>query len=179
LSGYNFCSLHFIFLTSFFKNIFMVRVIVLAFIGVSFLCGNTAAQRVNTDSLKLISKISDDQLKLGKLQNTVGQKTQHKTDDSLVAQESADKNSTAASRLSNDPQNKQSAKEADNAAGTAKSNSKKARKAAADLDKVHKEIADLQGKIASEQAQLSRFTGTTNMPAVQTTTVQQDTTQRR
>jgi lipopolysaccharide export LptBFGC system permease protein LptF len=156
----------------------MVRVIFLACIGVSFFCFSTTAQKVNLDSLKLISKISDDQLKLGKLQNTVDQKTQHKTDDSLVAQESADKNSTAASRLSNDPQNKQSAKEADNAAGTAKSNSKKARKAATDLDKLHKEIADLQGKIASEQAQLSRYTGNTTMPAVQTT-VQQDTTQRR
>jgi hypothetical protein len=81
--------------------------------------------------------------------------------------------------LSNDPQNKKDASQADNAAGTAKSNARKARKAAAQLDKVHKNIADLQGKIASEQAQLSRYTGTTNMPSAQTVTTKQDSTQHQ
>jgi cell division protein FtsL len=157
----------------------MLRVIFLASIGLLFICVKTSAQKVNTDSLKLISKISEDQLKLGKLQNTVDQKTQNKKDDSLVAQQSADKNATAATRLSNDPQNKTDARQADNAAGSAKSNARKARKANDQLAKVHKNIADLQGKIASEQAQLSRYTGTTNIPSVQVVPAKHDSTQHQ
>lgn len=79
--------------------------------------------------------------------------------------------------MSNDPQNKKEASQADNAAGTAKSNSKKARKAAAQLEKVNKDIADLQAKIASEKAQLSKYTGVVNIASVQNAKVQQDSTQ--
>jgi hypothetical protein len=46
--------------------------------GVLYLCVNVSAQKINTDSLKLIAKISEDQLKLGKLQNMVEQKTRNK-----------------------------------------------------------------------------------------------------
>ena len=148
-----------------------------------FLCVKTSAQRVNTDSLKLISKIGEDQLKLGKLQNTVGQKTRDKEDDSLAAQQSADKNATAAARLSNDPQNKKIARQADNSAGDAKANARKARKANSQLDKVNKEIADLQGKIAQEKAELCRYTGVTNgvtnVTVASTAPAQQDSTHQR
>ncbi len=155
----------------------MLRVILLASIGVLFFGINTSAQKVNTDSLKLISKISEDQLKLGKLQNTVDQKTKNKEDGATAAQESADKNATAANRLSNDPQNKKDASQANSTAGTAKSNARKARKAAAQLDDVHKNIAELQGKIANELAQLSRYTGSINMPSTQPLPTKQDSTQ--
>jgi hypothetical protein len=144
-----------------------------------FLCVNTSAQKVNTDSLKLISKIGEDQLKLGKLQNTVEQKTRNKEDGAVAAQESADKNATAATRLSNDPENKKDAKQADNAAGDAKSNARKARKAADQLNKTNKNIADLQSKIAREQSELSMYTGTTNVPVVATAVVQPDSTQHQ
>jgi hypothetical protein len=157
----------------------MLRIILLAFAGVLFLCVEASAQKINTDSLKLISKISDDQLKLGKLQNTVDQKIQNKQNDSLAAQQSADKNAVAATRLSNDPQNKKDARQANNAAGSAKSNARKARKAAAQLDKVHKKIADLQSKIATEQAELNRYTGITNMPSGQSSPGQQDSTRNK
>lgn len=109
----------------------------LASMGVLFLSVKTSAQKVNTDSLKLVSKISDDQLKLGMLQNTVDEKTRNKEDGAIAAQESADKNATAATRLSNDPQNKKEARQADNAAGDARSNARKARKAADRLNKVN------------------------------------------
>jgi len=154
----------------------------LASIGVLFLCVKTSAQKVNTDSLKLISKIGDDQLKLGKLQNTVEQKTRNKEDGAVVAQESADKNATAATRLSNDPENKKDAKQADNAASDARSNARKARKADDRLNKVNKDIADLQSKIAREQAELSRYTGATNVvlaSAASAAPVQQDSTQHQ
>lgn len=154
----------------------MLKVICLATIGMVCFCVSAFAQNVNTDSLRLISKIGEDQLKLGKLKNTVGQKTWNKTDDSLAAQQSADKNSTAATRLSNDPQNKKDARQADDAAGDARTNARKARKAARQLDKVNKEIADLQSKIANEQAELGRYTGTSGVPYVPAGPVQQDST---
>jgi cell division protein FtsL len=160
----------------------MLRVILLVSVGVFFICVKASGQKVNMDSLKLISTISTDQLKLGKLQNSVDQKTKSKEDDSVLAQQSADKNATAANRLSTDPQNKQDAKQADNAAGSAKSQAKKARKANAQLSKVQKDIADLQSKIAKEQAELNVLTRTPNVPIapnVPTVPVQQDTTQHQ
>ena len=156
----------------------MLKVVLSASIGVLFLCVNASAQKINTDSLKLISKISDDQLKLGKMQNTVGQKTRDKQDDSLAAQQSADKNASAAARLSKDPQNKKEARQADNSAGDARSNSRKARKAAGQLDKVNRDIAELQSKIASEQLELTRYTGgATNLSLVPATPIRLDSTQ--
>jgi cell division protein FtsL len=157
----------------------MLRVILLASVGMLFLCVKTSAQKVNTDSLKLISKIGEDQLKLGKLQNTVDQKKRNKEDGAIAAQESADKNATAANRLSNDPENKKEAKQADNAAGDARSNARKARKADDRLNKVNKDIADLQSKIAREQAELNKYTGTSNVALAPATSVQPDSTQHR
>lgn len=152
----------------------MFKVICLATIGM--VCVRASAQKVNTDSLRLISKIGNDQLKLGKLENTVGQKTWNKTDDSLAAQQSADKNSTAATRLSNDPQNKKDARQADDAAGDARTNERKARKAARQLEKVNKDIADLQSKIANEQAELARYTGASGVSNAPAGPLQQDST---
>jgi cell division protein FtsL len=157
----------------------MLRVILLASMGVLFLSVKTSAQKVNTDSLKLISKIGEDQLKLGKLQNTVDQKTRNKEDGAVAAQESANKNATAATRLSNDPENKKEAKQADNAAGDARSNARKARKADDQLNKVNKDIADLQSKIAKEQAELNRYTGTSNVPLAPVAAIRQDSTLRQ
>jgi hypothetical protein len=154
----------------------MLKVICLATIGMVSVCVSASAQKVNTDSLRLISKIGEDQLKLGRLKNTVAQKTWNKQDDSLAAQQSADKNSTAATRLSNDPQNKKDARQADDAAGDARTNARKARKAARQLDRVNKDIADLQSKIANEQAELARYTGTSAVPYVSAGTVEQDST---
>ena len=149
----------------------MKKVFLLASMGTLFFCAKVSAQQVNTDSLKLVSKISEDQLKLGKLQNTVDQKTKTKQDDATKAQESANKNSTDATRLSNDPENKKDARDAANAAGDAKSDARKARKAADNLAKVNKNIAELQSKIADEKILLSRYTQQTS-PVVVTAPVQ-------
>ena len=114
-------------------------------------------QKVNTDSLSLVSKISDDQLKLGKLQNTVDQKTRDKQDAATQAQKSADENKTAANRLGDDAQDKKLARQADNKAGDARSDAKKARKASDRLDKLNKDIQDLQDKIAKNQSRLNKY----------------------
>ena len=157
----------------------MRKVLLLLSMGALCFCTKVSAQRVNTDSLKLVSRISEDQLKLGKLQNTVDQKSSNKQDDSAKAQQSADRNVTEASRLSNDPENKKDARDAKNAASDAKIDARKARKANGDLDKLRTKISDLQIKISDEQMQLSKY----NQPTPPVTTVvapvQSDTTQHQ
>ena len=117
----------------------------------------SAQQKVNTDSLSLVSKIGNDQLKLGKLQNKVEQMTRDKHDAAKQAQISADANSTAANRLSTDPQDKKLATQADNKAGDARSDSRNARKTADKLDHLNKDILDLQDNIAKNQRKLNMY----------------------
>ena len=88
-----------------------------------------SAQKINTDSLSIVSKISEYQLKMAKLQNSIQQTTYNKQDAAVKVQNSADKSSQDAARLDNDPQNKQLAKTSDNAASDARKDSKAARKA--------------------------------------------------
>jgi hypothetical protein len=152
----------------------MKKVCLLTSIGLLLMCATVSAQQVNTDSLKIVSTISEYQLKLGKLQNTVDQKTQKKQDGAVKAQESANQNVTDANRLSNDPQNKRDAKQAENAANEAKSDARKARKATEELNKVNKNILELQSKISDEKVKLSRYTGVSL--TVVTAPIQKDTT---
>ena len=136
------------------------------------------AQKINTDSLTIVSKISDYQLKRAKLVNTVQQTTWDKQDAATKVQTSADKNSQDANRLNEDPQNKQLAKNADNSASDARKDSKSARNANKKLENLNKEIADLDNKIADQQTKLRVYTNVTSpmvMPAVATIA---DTTHR-
>ncbi|MBV4355834.1 hypothetical protein [Pinibacter aurantiacus] len=135
----------------------MTKKLLLTFIGLLFICVSISAQKANTDSLSLVSKISEDQLKLGKLQNQVEQKTQNKQDASQQAQKSADANSTAAGKLSDHPEDKKLARSADNKAGSAKSDSKNARKESSSLDKLNVDIQDLKNKIAANQVKLDKY----------------------
>ena len=119
-----------------------------------------SAQKINTDSLSIVSKISEYQLKMAKLQNTVQQTTYDKQDAAVKVQNASDKSSQDATRLDNDPQNKQLAKTSDNAASDARKDSKAARKANRKLDDLNKEISVLNGKITDQQTRLSVYTGT-------------------
>jgi hypothetical protein len=76
----------------------MKKVLLLTSVASLFLYMSGFAQ-VNTDSLAIVAKISDYQLKLGKLQNTINKKTNDKQSDSLHAQQSAQANATAANTL--------------------------------------------------------------------------------
>jgi uncharacterized coiled-coil protein SlyX len=118
---------------------------------------SVSAQAINTDSLSLVAKISEDQLKLAKLQNTVQEVTRAKADYAVAAQQSADKNRTAAGRLSDDATDKSGANKAYDAASDAKSDAKKARKASDKLKNLNKDIADLQDKIAKNQQKLNVY----------------------
>lgn len=121
------------------------------------------AQKINTDSLAIISKISDYQLKRAKLQNTIKQTTQDKQDAATKVQTSAEKNSQDARRLNDDPQDKKLAKDADNAASDARSDSKRARNANKKLDNLNKEISEFDAKIAQQQRKLSAYTNVAQM----------------
>lgn len=156
----------------------MKKVLYLFPVAMLFLCASVAAQKANIDSLKLVAQISQDQLKLAKLQNMVDQKTKNKQDAAVNAQNSAIDNADAAEKLNADPDNKKLARNANNRAGNAKSNARKSRNESAKLDDLKKNIADLKSKIAVEQAKLSVYSPTTVIaPVALPTPSRTDTTQ--
>lgn len=116
----------------------------------------SSSGQVNTDSLSLVSEISRDQLKLGKLQNQLEQQVNNKQDASEKVQSSANKNSTAAERLSNNPDNKKLARKAKNTASDAKKDSRNARNESESLDKLNKDIEQLKNRIAKNQVKLNK-----------------------
>jgi len=144
--------------------------------AVVFLCLSGFAQ-VNTDSLALVNKISELQLKMGKLQNTIAKRSNDKQDDSLHASQSAQANVTAAATLNANSQDQKDARAADNAAGTAKSDARKARTSADKLNDTNKQIADLQNKIFIEQQKLAQFTHVVFTPVPATNPVLPDSLQ--
>jgi flagellar biosynthesis chaperone FliJ len=134
----------------------MQKVLLLTFIGLLFFCIPTIAQKVNTDSLSLVSKISTDQLRLGKLQNQLEQKTKNKEDASEQAQKSANENSAAADKLRDNSDNKKLARKANNKAGNAKSDSRNARRESDRLDELNKDIQEVTNRIADNQVKLNK-----------------------
>jgi hypothetical protein len=149
----------------------MQKVLLLTSIGLLFLCISVSAQKVNTDSLSLVSKISADQLKLGRLQNQLEQKTKNKQNASEQAQKSANENSNAADNLRDKPENRKLARKANNKAGDARSDSRYARRESDRLDNLNKDIQDLKNRIADNQAKLNKYiqNGSTNRAATDTT----------
>jgi predicted nucleic acid-binding Zn-ribbon protein len=129
----------------------------LSLLGLSFFRFEASAQVVNKDSLTLVSKINADKEKLAKLQSTVPQAMKEKEETAVQAQESADDNRKAASKLSNDPQNSKLARKADNEASDARSDSRKARKAADRLENLNKDIRNLAERIAKEETKLKKY----------------------
>lgn len=134
------------------------RILLLVPVCLLVFSASVFSQNINTDSLALISKISSDKLKLGKLQNEIEQKTKNKMDASIQAQKSANANTDAANKLSDDPQNKRLARKADNKASDAKSEARYARKEERRLDNLNKDIRDLKNKIADEELKMKKYT---------------------
>jgi hypothetical protein len=143
----------------------MKKYILLMYVGVLLLTVGAFAQK-NIDSLSSISKISDYKLKLAKLENNVDGSIKDKKDAEEKAQISANANIVAANNLSDHPEDKKLAKDASNKANDAKSDSRKGRKESDKLDKLRKDIREMKGKIANEQAKLDRYTqaSTTSSP---------------
>jgi uncharacterized protein YhaN len=154
----------------------MKKTIIAGFLGLLFLTTHVSGQQ-NTDSLSIIAKISEYQLKLAKLENNVNGAIRDKQDAADKAQISANTNITAANSLSDHPEDKKLAKDASDKASDAKADAKKGRKESDKLDKLRKDIRDVKGKIADEQAKLNRFThGSLVNSGVPQTPVQADTT---
>jgi len=135
----------------------MQKVLLLTSIGLLFFCISTFAQKVNTDSLSLVSKISTDQLRLGKLQNQLEQKTKNKEDASEQAQKSANENLAAADKLRDNSDNKKLARKANNKAGNAKSDSRNARRESNRLDELNKDTQEVKNRIANNQVKLNKY----------------------
>ena len=111
--------------------------------------------RQQKQSLELSAKINDLKMKLAKLQNTLDDKTREMESKTTGAQRAADDNSTAATRLENDPQDKKLARQAESAGDNAKKSAKRARVATDNLSNLKKEIETLKGKIAEGEAKLA------------------------
>ena len=135
----------------------MQKVLLLTSMGLLFFCMSVSAQKVNTDSLSLVSKISADQLKLGKLQNQLEQKTKNQQNASEQAQKSANENSNAADKLSNNPEDKKLARRANSRASDARSDSRNARKESNSLDNLNKDILNVKNRIADNQIKLNKY----------------------
>jgi len=135
----------------------MKKALYLLPVGLLFLCTSVPAQKANIDSLELVAQISQDQLKLGKLQNMVDQKVKNKQAAAIDAQNSASENVRSAEKLNTDPDNKKLASDANSKASDAKSDAGKSRKETRRLDDLNKNIMDLKGKIAVAQARLNTY----------------------
>ena len=145
--------------------------------GIVFLCASVRGQKANIDSLELVAQISQDQLKLGKLQNMVDERTRNKQTAAVDAQNSASDNVRAAEKLNDDPNNKKLASDANSKAGDAKSDAGKARKQSRRLDDLNKNIMELKNKIAIAQARLKMYSPTAVFIPLTTPMPQPDTTQ--
>ncbi len=141
------------------KNIKMKRILMLG-IGIIMFAGYGHAQKTNTDSLKLVARLSEEQLKLGKMQNEVIERTKDKQDAAAKAQASADENQKVANELSTNAQDKSLARKASRKASAAPKDARRARIAADKLDDLNKDIEKQKEKIAKYQTQLGQ-----SMPA--------------
>ena len=107
------------------------------------------------ESLELSTRVNDLKMKLAKLENTLDKKTSEMESTTADARRAADDNATAASRLSNDPQDKKLARQAESAGDNAKKNAKRARTAADNLADLKKDIEALKKKIAEDETKLA------------------------
>ncbi|WP_207515382.1 hypothetical protein [Longitalea luteola] len=115
------------------------------------------AQKDNSDSLNLVSKIQADSARLRELQSELDLKMMSKQEAIARAHRSASENVAAADRLSDDPRNKRLAKRADKNAGEARRDAKNARLETEKVDKLDKEIRRVQKRLAKNQSRLSKY----------------------
>jgi outer membrane murein-binding lipoprotein Lpp len=131
----------------------------LFFVGSLFSVVSAVAQDKGYDkkTIEQQAKISEDSSKLVKFNGMVPQFEQDKKRTADQAQQSADDNKTAATRLSNDPQDKKLAKKADRTARDARSDAKRARVAAVKLDDLNKDIEKLTKQLNKERDKLGKY----------------------
>ena len=121
-------------------------------------CISTSAQTQNTDSLSLVSKIDEDKSKLADLQTQLEERLKLKREAIAKAQRSANANSTAADKLSDDPKNRKLAKRADKSSSAARKDAKAARRETDRVDKLNKNIRSTKKRIAKNEKRLKKYT---------------------
>ncbi len=129
----------------------------------------THAQVVSQDSMKVLNnekeilkiagKVNDKKLKLAKLENQVAERQSDIEKTKVASDKATQDNQDAASKLSDDAQDKSKAKAARKAASNAESSAKKARKAVEKLDDLNKDIEDLKKEISQDESKLSSLGG--------------------
>jgi len=134
----------------------MQKLFLLISCGLLLFCMPISGQ-LKKDSLSLVSEIYRNQLKLGKLLSRLEQKTNKKQDASEKAQNSANKDSTAADKLNDNPANKKLARKAKNTANDARKDSLNAIIESQNLDKLYSDIQSLKHKIENNQAKLNKI----------------------
>jgi hypothetical protein len=110
-------------------------------------------------ALKISKDLNEQKIKLAKLENELTAITQLVEKTAEQAQVSADKNETAADRLTDDAQDKNKASKADNSARHAQRDARKARKAYDDLENLNKDIESLKSKITDDEIKLAAIPG--------------------
>jgi DNA repair ATPase RecN len=146
-------------------------------IGLFALLRLATAQGATKDSLSLVGKISEDKDKLSKLQGQIADRTKEKEETAVQAQEAADDNRKAANKLSNDPQDRSLARNADSRASDARDAAKKARRAEDALEELQKEIRNMTERIAKEETKLNKYVQESkNLRAAPVVTIPKDST---
>ena len=135
------------------KRTVLLTVAILLVLGIT-----TSAQEPNKDSLSLVSKIEEDKSKLADLQTQLEERLKLKGDAIAKAQRSANANSTAADKLSDDPKNKKLAKRADKSSSAARKDAKTARRETDRVEKLNKNIRATKKRIAKNEKRLKKYT---------------------
>lgn len=105
--------------------------------------------------LEIGKRLNENKLELVKLENEREGKVTAVSETSENAQKSADANKQAAERLGEESQDRKLARRANNSAGSAKADAKRARKAGYSLEKLDKDISSLRASIQEDEKKLA------------------------
>jgi hypothetical protein len=105
--------------------------------------------------LEIGKRLNENKLELAKLENEREGKVMAVSETSENAQKSADANKQAAERLGEESQDRKLARRANNSAGSAKADAKRARKAGYSLEKLDKDISSLRASIQEDEKKLA------------------------
>lgn len=117
----------------------------------------TLSEKTQKEILNTNKQLADRKLELLKLEGRLKDAQQKVDKTQKVAQNSAEENANAASKLNDDALDKSKARKAKKRASNAASDAKSARKAANDLEKLNKNIASLKKKIADDEKKLEKY----------------------
>ncbi len=105
--------------------------------------------------LEIGKRLNENKMELAKLENEREGKATAVSQTSENAQKSADANKEAADRLGDQSQDRKLARRANNSAGSARADAKRARKAGYSLEKLDTDISSLKASIEADEKKLA------------------------